>query len=58
MLDFHTHGKVETKVSIRRGVKVRGAHSPPALLLKHQSWARLDLSTLCPKDGSLQVPAE
>lgn len=37
MLDFHTHGKVETKVSIRRGVKVRGAHSPPALLLKHQS---------------------
>lgn len=35
MENVHTHGKVEAKVSIRRGVEVGGAHSPPALLLKH-----------------------
>lgn len=32
---FHTHGKVEAEVSIRRGVDVGGAHSSPPLLLKN-----------------------
>lgn len=35
MEDFHTHGKVEAEVSIRRGVEVGGAHPPPALPLKN-----------------------
>lgn len=35
MEDFHTHGKVEAEVSVRRGVEVGGAHSPPAISVKH-----------------------
>lgn len=55
---FHTHGKVEAQVSIRRGVEVGGANSPPALPVKHQRRARLNLSALGPVDGALYVPAE
>lgn len=57
MRDFHTHGKVEAEVSIRRGVEVGGAHIPPALLFKNQGWAWLNISTLGPIDSSLYVPA-
>lgn len=53
-----THGEVEPQVSVRCGVEVGGAHSPPALLLEHKSWTRLDLSALCPKDSAIYVPAE
>ena len=54
---FHTHGEGEAEVSIRRGVEVRGAHPPAALLLKHEGRARLNLSTLGPINSSLYVPA-
>lgn len=54
---FHTHCKVEAKVSIRRGVEVGGAHSPPALPVEHERRAWLNLSTLVAVDSSFYVPA-
>lgn len=58
MNDCRTHDEVEPQVSVRRGVEVGGAYSPPALLLEHKSRTRLDLSALCPKDSAIYVPAE
>lgn len=57
-MDFRTHGEVEAQVSVGGGVQVGRAHPPPPFLLKHQSRARLDLSTLSPVDSAFNVPAE
>lgn len=56
--DVGTHCEVEAQVPVGRGVQVGGAHSPPALLLKDQRRARLDLSALCPEHSAIDVPAE